>query len=354
MQRVGKQVAAALKVNPKMIFIGGFSLGGGWTYRLSNRDPTVFAGIIPMGMSGGVDQNKAAAYSGKPVLIAHGETDEYCQGAAMTNTLDSYKKVGAAVTHEVFKGQGHTVDTKNAVVKQWLLDQGPLKAVRLDLETAKAAEKAGKLGQAHAMYVAVAKVENGGEYAKTAASAAKAMSDVADKRFAEADAAVSGKKYADAIRALSGVEKTYAGSALAERAKEQLAKIQSDPAIKGELEQAKIDATADAMEAQAQSMEKAKDYPRAIAIYEKYVTEHPKATRFAEVKKRLDALKGDKTIQAGIAGKQMETDCKGWMKMADNYLNAGFKDKAAPYLQKIVDKYPTSEYAKEAKKKLAK
>src|SRR5687767_15121146 len=50
MQRVGKQVAATLRVNSKMIFIGGFSLGGSWTYRLSNKDPSMFAGIIPMGM----------------------------------------------------------------------------------------------------------------------------------------------------------------------------------------------------------------------------------------------------------------------------------------------------------------
>jgi dienelactone hydrolase len=191
LQRIGKLVAGSLKVNPRMIMIGGFSLGGGWTYRLSNKDPSMFAAICALGMSGGPDTGKAAAFAGKPVMVAHGETDEYCQ--KIQPTLDGYTKVGAVLTHEVFKGQGHTVDTKNAVLKKWLLDVGPLKGAKADLMTAQATEKAGKIGPALSLYQAVAKADAGGEYAKAAADAAKAITDAADKKFADADAAVAEK-----------------------------------------------------------------------------------------------------------------------------------------------------------------
>jgi len=179
MQRLGKLVAGSLKVNPKMIFIGGFSLGGGWTYRLSNKDPSMFAGIAAFGMSGGPDTGKAKMYADKPVIVAHGEKDEYCQN--IQPTLDGYTKAGAVLTHEVFAGQGHMVDTNNKVLKKWMLDNGPLKSVKMDLQTAQATEKAGKIGTAYAMYLAVAKIESGGEYAKSAADAAKAISDAADE-----------------------------------------------------------------------------------------------------------------------------------------------------------------------------
>lgn len=351
MQRVGKQVAATLKVNSKMIFIGGFSLGGGWTYRLSNKDPSMFAGIAALGMSGSAEPGKAGAFAGKPVIIAHGEKDEYCQ--TIQPSLDSYKRVGAELTHEVFKGLGHTVDTKNEVLKKWLADNGPLKAIRMDLEPARAMEKAGKLGQAYAAYQALAKVSGGGEYAKSAADSVKAIADAADKKFADAESAVSEKKYAEAVKTLVGLEKTYAGSELATKAKDRLSQIQSDPAIKSEIQQARIDAAADAMEAQAQAAERSKDFGRAFAIYEKYVTEYPKAKRFDDVTKHLAELKADKSLQSGIAGKQMEMDCKGWLSMADNYAKAGFKEKARPYLQKVIDKYPSTEYAAAAKRKLA-
>jgi len=39
--------------------------------------------------------------------------------------------------------------------------------------------------------------------------------------------------------------------------------------------------------------------------------------------------------------------------MARNFLKAGMKDKARPYLQKVVTEYPKSTFAKEAKQMLA-
>lgn len=348
--RVGSLVAGTLKVNPRMVFIGGFSRGGVWTYNLSSKNPAMFAGVIALGMSGGPGSSPPAAWQGKPVLIAHGEKDEYCQN--IQPTLDAYARVGAQVTHEVFKGQGHTVDTKNEVCKKWLQDNGPLKAVRADLEAARAAEKSGKIGPALALYEAIARVDGGGEHAQAAKEAAKTIAEAADKALAEAEEAIAAKKYAAAIKTLVGIEKRYAGSTPAEKARARLDAIQGDPQIKAQIEQSRVDEAADALAAQAQAAEQAKDFGRAVSIYEKYLTAYPGATRASEVKARVEAIKSDKTITAAIAAGKVDKDCKAWMSLANNYTKAGMWPKARTYLNRIIETYPDSEYAEAARKKL--
>jgi dienelactone hydrolase len=344
---IGQLVSSTLKVNPKMIFIGGFSRGGGWTYTLSAKNPSIFAGVIALGMSGGPGTSMPAAWMGKPVLIAHGEKDEYCQ--KIQTTLDAFAGVGAQVTHEVFPGQGHAVDTNNAVCKKWLQENGPLRAIRGDLAAARAAEKAGKAGPALAMYQALAKVEGGGKYAEAAADAAKVISDAADKQLAAAEEAVAKKKYLAAVKLLVTVEKSLAGAAPAAKARARLDQLESDPQIKPQIEQARTDAAADALEAQGLAAEQSKDFGRALATYDKYLAQYGGATRFASVKTHRDTLKTDKTVLGAIAGKQMDKDCKAWMSMARNYRNAGMRDKADSFLQRIIDTYPDSAYAEAAR-----
>ena len=55
----------------------------------------------------------------------------------------------------------------------------------------------------------------------------------------------------------------------------------------------------------------------------------------------------------GIGSKQMDNDCKSWLSMAENYLTAGLTDKAKPLLEKVIAKYPDSDYAATTRGKLA-
>jgi hypothetical protein len=45
--------------------------------------------------------------------------------------------------------------------------------------------------------------------------------------------------------------------------------------------------------------------------------------------------------------------CRGWWSLAMSYKRAGRKDKAREYLRKIIESYPTTEYAARAKRELA-
>ena len=78
----------------------------------------------------------------------------------------------------------------------------------------------------------------------------------------------------------------YAGSIFEERARQQKKMLLNDKA--------------DALEVKAVEAEKAKDYKKALQLYELYLTYFPEADRYQAVKAHLEALKADKAVQDAI------------------------------------------------------
>jgi hypothetical protein len=280
------------------------------------------------------------------VFIGVGETDDANKNAR--SARDAYTAKGADVTFEEFKGLGHSVDVKDQALKDWLVKWGPQNQMIAALNVAKATHKAGRLGEAYTQYLVAGKMSGGQEAEKLA----KEIGDAAEKKLADAEANVAAKKYREAIKSLVALTHTYEGSPFGEQAKARVQEIQTDPAIKAEVEQAKLDATAEGIESQAAAAERAQDYARALSLYETYVTQYAKATHFAAVKAKYDALKGNKAILASAKTQSADRECKGLLSTADNYIKNNLPDKAKPYLQKIVEKYGETGWAKEAKKRL--
>jgi predicted esterase len=353
LRRIHDAIARRLAIHEKVQFIGGFSQGGWSTSKLSEASLDTWAGIIIMG-AGRAGSGSDPKVGGKPMFIGIGENDPAHPSADSAATF--YKQHGADLTLEVFKGLAHAVDTKDEVLKAWLPAQankaaGAVMKMKTDLAAAKDAEKHGKLGKAYALYLSVA--QNGGDEAAPAEARAKEISDGGDKALADAQQLLTEKKYADATKALVAASATYAGAPAGDKLKAKLDEIRTDPAIKSEVEQARLDAAGEADEAAGKSAEKEGDFKRAIAIYERYVTAYPASPHLANVRQRLASLKSDKTIQAGIASRAADDDCKSWLGMAENYIKSGLTDKARPYLQKVIDTYPETQYAVRAKKDLS-
>jgi len=305
------------------------------------------AGLVIMGAGGSPGEKAAPLLKNKPVFVGIGEMDDANKNAK--SARDAYTAKGADVTFEEFKGLGHSVDVNDQPLKDWLKKYGPQNQMIAALGNARAAEKAGKLGEAYNFYVGASNMSGG----QDAADAAKQISDGAEKKLEDAQSAVAAKKYPDAVKTLVPMEKLYTGSAFAQRAGELLQQIRTDPTIKAEIEQAKIDGTADAIQAQAQSAEKSKDYARALSLYETYVAQYAKAAHFAEVKAHYEQLKSDPAVRASARSQSADRECKGWLSTADNYINNNLPEKAKPYLQRILDKYPGTAWAGQAKQRLA-
>ena len=81
---------------------------------------------------------------------------------------------------------------------------------------------------------------------------------------------------------------------------------------------------------------------------------YPKAGRFEQVRKHLEALKADAGLAARIKQKAADKEAAGWLRMADNYISAGLNDKAKDYLKKIIDRYGDTTWGPKAKQRLKK
>jgi predicted esterase len=348
LKRIRTYVESKLKVDPKLVFMGGFSQGGWSTSSFSNLYIDKLAGLVILGAGGQPGDKAVKAVKNMPVFVGVGQNDEYNKNAVAAS--EAYKAKGAVVTFEEFTGLGHSVDTKDKALKDWLLKVGPENQMVKAVANAKAAEKAGKLGEAYTFYAAAGAMSGG----QDAATMAQAIAAVAEKKLGDAAEEIGEHKYDEALKTLQAVDNEYAGSPFAEKAQQRIQQIKTDPAIKADVAQTQLDAKADLHEKRSLALETAKEYARAFEAYDSYQKQFPKATRFSAVKAHYDDLKANKEIAATAFSQAADRECKGLLSTADNYVKSDLPDEAKPYLRKILDKYGSTPWAAEAKARLAK
>lgn len=351
-QRLAPELAKVLKIDPRQLFVGGFSQGGWMTSAIAEATAPMWAGVAITGAgrhSSGPLKNPAA-FRGKPMYIGAGEKDSNADSAQ--KAADFYRGEGADVTLEIWPGVGHSIDTKSKKFADWLWDSGPLKQVKADLAEARAAQAAGKLGVAYTKFKQASDVPGGHEQCVEAGKTAEAIAKDAEGQLASAEGGAAAKRYTEAIAGFSRVSAAYAGSPFGERASKSLAALQADPAVQASLGRDRINAQAKLLQEQAQTAELAKDYARAIRFYEQLIATCEKSDLAPAAKDRLAALKSDKAVMAAVRAKDAERDCRGWLSLADNYAKNGLKDKAREFLQKVIDKYGDTDWGAQAKERL--
>jgi len=176
----------------------------------------------------------------------------------------------------------------------------------------------------------------------------------AEARFAEAEKHLKQKAYYEADVALGEVAALAAGSDLAETARTRRAELHKDKAIRAAIEQGRREH--EAAEALAKLEKDAPEMaPTArLKAYEALAKAHPGTEAGAASASKAEAMRNDETLMASIADQAAEKDCKGWLSMARNFMGAGMPAKAAPYLKKVIVKYPDTDFAEKAKAMLAK
>jgi predicted esterase len=120
-----------LKVDSKMVFMGGFSQGGYSTSVLGEYLLDRLAGLIILGagrtMVDGYPPPKKSLWN-KPIFIGVGENDTVHNPRAK-NAVQLYKLWGAEVTFEEWTGVGHTFDnTRSTKLHDWLLSIAAMKS----------------------------------------------------------------------------------------------------------------------------------------------------------------------------------------------------------------------------------
>lgn len=107
---------------------------------------------------------------------------------------------------------------------------------------------------------------------------------------------------------------------------------------------------------QAEDLDNGGKYPEAVAKYRELMKKYPDSVQALKAKLRLEVMEKDEAVVAALkeaAAKAAEADCTKWLKSARNYLANGMNDQARLLFRKVVDTYPDSDYAAEARKALA-
>lgn len=110
--------------------------------------------------------------------------------------------------------------------------------------------------------------------------------------------------------------------------------------------------TAEAALKQAERYLKQKKYAKAYKAFRKLSKQHKHTKAGKTAKAKLKEIMADAQIMAAIETRDLEKDCTSWLETAAILLGKGEAQEAARYYRRIIRKYPDSDYAKQAKKKL--
>ena len=258
-------VSARLNIAKELIFMGGYSQGGYSTTVLGEQMLDKLAGLIVLGAGRTyVDRSSPPGQQirGKPIFYGVGELDEKHNPRAR-NAVEMYRKWGADVTFEEWEGVEHSgpfsLMLQSTQMLDWLLANGPLKSVDTKLAQAHQAEKSSKLGKAFTLYNEVSKILPEYKVCIEAAKAAENLAAKAEEQIAEAET-IAQESDIEADKLLNQIAKVYSGSVYEEFAKQQKKKL--------------LNVKANELEAKAKAAENAKDYKKALYLYELYLTKN--------------------------------------------------------------------------------
>ncbi|MFA7236504.1 MAG: alpha/beta hydrolase-fold protein [Phycisphaeraceae bacterium] len=345
-----------LNLDPTQRLVGGVSMGGFHSVTIIEESPDFFcaAVVIAAGRELRPPSDPAMtnpnALKAKPIYIGVGEKD-------VNNTLSRdlvafYKKAGAVITFEEYPGLGHAPKPDSQILYKFLLNHGPLRRYDVAVAQADALKKNHQIGKALVAYEQAAAMLPDHPRTQSARDAAKAVLDEAETRFAAVQQAIDAKLFSAALKSLSELRRTYSGSSVADRATQWIDKFSNDPAMRDQIAAAKLNEKAEDLETRAKKAEDEGDLAAALKIYETYVSQCAGAEHYEDVKAHHEKLKADPRVAAKSDNQDAGAECKEWLAMARNLLAAGRKHLAKPYLQKVIDKYPDTDYAAEAKKML--
>ncbi|MFC1805434.1 prolyl oligopeptidase family serine peptidase [Planctomycetota bacterium] len=347
-----RAVSKKVHINPRQIFIGGFSQGGFGTAMFGFRPSEVGTYRGYMMMAGGLGAARnVSCMRREAVLVLHGDKDAVVPYDSGVGAADALRKAGANVTFITMKGVGHTLDRQYAPeVGAWLRKQSEDKRLAALMRRAKAADPK-DMPRAIRTYRQIVASKSADPLVTEAEERLAEIGKQATEALASAIEAVEAKRYAEAEHKLQKIGRVYEGTRTGAEAAAKLRELRADPelarAAREAAEKARADKAAELL-AKAKALLEAKDYLAADKAFESLAANYTGTPIAAEARAQSDALRKDPTLGAKLRDAAAASDCRRWMTMAKNYLNSPRRQAAVPYLEKIIKRHPGTTYAADA------
>ena len=127
MELIGELIKTR-NIDPKRIYISGFSLGAEGTYDFIGRWPGYFACAVPLGGLG--DTSKAFIIRRTPIWIFHGKDDKVIAASYDSLMYVRLKSVGGTPRYTEFEGVPHDCRPQafsNMELWEWIFRQRNVK-----------------------------------------------------------------------------------------------------------------------------------------------------------------------------------------------------------------------------------
>ena len=281
-------ILSHLRIEPKFVFMGGYSQGGYSTTVLGEQMLERLAGRLVLGAGRThVDRFPPPTdlIRGHPVFFGAGELDDPHYLRAK-RAAQLYREWGADVTFEGWPDETHGLSNKwqeKTKMLDWLIAKGPLKQAESMFSQALVAENEGKLGQAFSMYDQASRILPDNELCNEATTSAERLFQDAHAQLAEAEKAMNGKPYRQAAAQLNQIAETYQGSVFAELAQKHLKDL--------------LNTKADELEGKAHAAEETENYKKSLQFYQLYLGYFSGSERYQIVKARMNALKAQMKVK---------------------------------------------------------
>jgi predicted peptidase len=122
--RLIEQVLKDFPIDPKRIYLTGFSLGGFGTWHLAAEHPEVFAAAVPVCGGGGVgDAHRLVEL---PLWAVHGTHDQVISCGESREMIEGIRKAGGNPRYTEPPNEGHSTDWAYTIengVLNWMFEQ---------------------------------------------------------------------------------------------------------------------------------------------------------------------------------------------------------------------------------------
>ena len=119
-----EELLKKLPVDPKRIYLTGYSMGGYGTFQLLSQEPKMWAAAVPV--AGGGNPGAVKDYRKVPIWVFHGEADKVVPVTQSQAMVEALKEARSEVKYTEFAGAGHGVADRvydDEKVHEWIFEQ---------------------------------------------------------------------------------------------------------------------------------------------------------------------------------------------------------------------------------------
>ena len=119
-----EELIKKLPVDPKRVYLTGYSMGAYGTFQLLAQEPRMWAAAVPI--AGGGNPGAVNDYKKVPIWVFHGEDDKVVPVGQSQTMVEALKEARSKVKYTEFAGEGHGVSGKvysDEKVHEWIFEQ---------------------------------------------------------------------------------------------------------------------------------------------------------------------------------------------------------------------------------------